>query len=234
MIIGTGCIAQIIWSLLDGKIIPNVGIIGIWIGLGLLRFSRGWRTCAFVFLSTVAVATFLLLLLGLKHARLDQLLLVSLIITYALWMLYILLRPDVCDFYKANIPSDVSQPRTTPLPLTVKVVASVFLVIGVCCAAEIVVAILQKRLSFNIGILGIWIGIGLFQQKQGWWICALASLGIALCGTLAAITTSLQFVTIKHFAIIALIVSFIIWQIHILLLPQNKVLFDKQPRPPEA
>ena len=41
---------EVIVSLMYGHININFGVLGLFIGPGLLRFSSGWRTCALVFL----------------------------------------------------------------------------------------------------------------------------------------------------------------------------------------
>lgn len=40
---------EILVSLVDSHINFNLGVLGIFIGRGLLRFRSGWRTCALVF-----------------------------------------------------------------------------------------------------------------------------------------------------------------------------------------
>jgi hypothetical protein len=40
---------EIVVALLNKQIDFNFGVLGLFIGSGLLRLSRGWRTCALVF-----------------------------------------------------------------------------------------------------------------------------------------------------------------------------------------
>jgi len=50
-IFGGVCSAiEVVVSLMHSHININFGLLGLFIGPGLLRFSRGWRTCALVFL----------------------------------------------------------------------------------------------------------------------------------------------------------------------------------------
>jgi len=50
-IFGGVCSAiELVVSLMHSHININFGVLGLFIGPGLLRFSRGWRTCALVFL----------------------------------------------------------------------------------------------------------------------------------------------------------------------------------------
>ena len=41
---------EVIATLMKGHINLNLGVIGLFIGYGLLKLSRGWRTCALVYL----------------------------------------------------------------------------------------------------------------------------------------------------------------------------------------
>src|SRR5437899_9792407 len=47
---GIFSLIEVIVSLMYGQININFGVLGLFIGPGLLRLSRGWRTCALVFL----------------------------------------------------------------------------------------------------------------------------------------------------------------------------------------
>ena len=60
---------EVLVSLARNRISLNFGVLGIFIGLGLLRFRRGWRTCALVFtwIALVFVPVFALLVLGGAH-----------------------------------------------------------------------------------------------------------------------------------------------------------------------
>src|SRR5688572_18864123 len=47
---GIFALIEVIVSLAHGNVNLNFGVLGLFIGPGLLRFSRGWRTCALVLL----------------------------------------------------------------------------------------------------------------------------------------------------------------------------------------
>jgi hypothetical protein len=47
---GIFALIEVVVSLAHGKLNLNFGLLGLFIGPGLLRFSRGWRTCALVLL----------------------------------------------------------------------------------------------------------------------------------------------------------------------------------------
>lgn len=56
-ILGGVCAAvEVLVSLANGQVNINLGVLGIFIGSGLLRLSRGWRTCALVFLWIALIA----------------------------------------------------------------------------------------------------------------------------------------------------------------------------------
>ena len=46
---GIFAVIEVIVSLMNNRININFGVLGIFIGFGLLRLSQGWRTCALVF-----------------------------------------------------------------------------------------------------------------------------------------------------------------------------------------
>jgi hypothetical protein len=47
---GLSSAVDVLIRLTQGSLFLNLGVLGLFIGVGLLRFSRGWRTCALVFL----------------------------------------------------------------------------------------------------------------------------------------------------------------------------------------
>ena len=48
IISGVLAVLEVLVSLTRNRVSLNSGILGIFIGMGLLRFQRGWRTCALV------------------------------------------------------------------------------------------------------------------------------------------------------------------------------------------
>src|SRR5437762_3541841 len=63
--------------------------------------------------------------------------------------------------------------RHDNIPASLKIVAWLFILFGISSAIEIVVAIFQGRLSFNFGVVGIFVGRGLLRLQPGWRTCAL-------------------------------------------------------------
>ena len=59
------------------------------------------------------------------------------------------------------------------LPLALKIVAIIFILSGITALIEVIVSLMNKRIDINFGVLGIFIGIGLFKLSQGWRTCAL-------------------------------------------------------------
>jgi hypothetical protein len=78
------------------------------------------------------------------------------------------------------------------LPASLKIVAWFFILSGWCAVIEIVVALLHSRISFNFGVLGIFIGRGLLQLRPGWrtWAVVLTWLGLLMVPVLALLAIS--------------------------------------------
>jgi hypothetical protein len=68
-------------------------------------------------------------------------------------------------------------------PKALTVVAWLFVIGGVCVCIEILIGLLRQHLSLNLGVIGIFIGMGLLRLSRGWRTMALVSLWIALLGT---------------------------------------------------
>ncbi len=66
------------------------------------------------------------------------------------------------------------------IPVSLKVVAWIFIIGGVLACIEIVVALMSEHININFGILGLFIGPGLLKLRRGWRTCALVYLVIAL------------------------------------------------------
>jgi len=71
----------------------------------------------------------------------------------------------------------------TRIPGSLRVVAALWIFTGVCAAIEVVVSLMNNRISINSGVLDIFIGLGLLRLSRGWRTCALVLLWIALIGT---------------------------------------------------
>jgi hypothetical protein len=101
----------VIICLTQGTIFLNIGVLGLFIGIGLLRFSRGWRTCALAFLwialigLPLAALAFLFLegavdytLFGRRMGEAPRVVGVTLaaaLFALALWQYRVLTRPDI-------------------------------------------------------------------------------------------------------------------------------------------
>ena len=62
---GVLAVIEILVALTHGRININFGVLGLFIGPGLLRFSRGWRTCGLVFLWIGVIVIPIIFLIGL-------------------------------------------------------------------------------------------------------------------------------------------------------------------------
>ena len=72
----------------------------------------------------------------------------------------------------------MQQRRRIPVSLTI--VAILFILGGVSAVIEVALALMQGRININFGLLGLFIGPGLLALRPGWRICALVFTWIAL------------------------------------------------------
>ena len=68
------------------------------------------------------------------------------------------------------------------IPVSLTVVAVLFIFGGICAVIEVVVGLAHQRVSINFGVLGLFIGPGLLALRRGWRTCALVFLWIAMIG----------------------------------------------------
>jgi len=66
---GITAVISMIIALAQGRLSINFGAIGIFVGIGLLRFSPGWRTCALVLTWFGIVVSPLLALIGVLSGK---------------------------------------------------------------------------------------------------------------------------------------------------------------------
>ena len=66
------------------------------------------------------------------------------------------------------------------IPVSLKIVAILFILGGVHSVIEIIISIAYSRININFGILGLFIGPGLLALRPGWRTCALVFIWIAL------------------------------------------------------
>jgi hypothetical protein len=110
IIFGVLAVLEIVAALFAGRVSLNVGVLGIFVGRGILRLRRGWRTCALVLLwlcmiivSVVAVMILAgagkMTLFGTRVGRHEALVFgLPLTLGYlalGIWQYRVLTRPDV-------------------------------------------------------------------------------------------------------------------------------------------
>jgi hypothetical protein len=109
---------DIVTSLRKGHVNLNLAIIGIFIGFGLLKLHRGWRTCALVFLwiffigipiismfyLTQPSSGFYIHIFGQPLPRNPIIILLIDIIIFLLllWMYRVLIRPEIRSLFGIN------------------------------------------------------------------------------------------------------------------------------------
>lgn len=112
---GISSIVDVITSLTQGNLNLNLGVLGLLVGIGLLRFSRGWRTCALVFLwialiGLPLVALVFLFLAGAVNytifwqnmgggSRWLGVALAAVLFVVVLWQYRVLTRPDIRNLF---------------------------------------------------------------------------------------------------------------------------------------
>jgi len=67
-------------------------------------------------------------------------------------------------------------------PLSLVIVAVLFILAGVAAAWDVVSSLFHSRVSFNFCVLMLFAGIGLLRFKRGWRTCALAFVWVFFAG----------------------------------------------------
>ncbi len=118
IIVGINAVIEVIVSLFNNHINIQLGVLGLFIGRGLLALRPGWRTCALVFLwiAMVVMPIFIVLLLSssgplnftifgqlVGHAsRWLGLILATAGFALAIWQYRVLTHPDVRKLFDNN------------------------------------------------------------------------------------------------------------------------------------
>lgn len=108
---GISSIIDAIIRLTEGTFPLDFGVLGLFVGIGLLRLSRPWRTCALVFLWIALISlplialVFLFLAASVNYtifwqnvgpgSRAIAVALAALLFAVALWQYRVLTRPDI-------------------------------------------------------------------------------------------------------------------------------------------
>ena len=69
-----------------------------------------------------------------------------------------------------------------PVPKSLKIVAGLFILGGLCSVIEVVISLMHNVIDYNLGVLGLFIGLGLLRFSRFWRICALVFLWVLLIG----------------------------------------------------
>ena len=125
---GFWAILEILGALLQGHIYINLGVIGVFVGLGLLALRPGWRTCALVLLWIAMIAApFLGLLMLFRRDPIDVvvfgrkvgdapgpfgLFISTVIFLLAFWQYRVLTRPDIRALF--GLPIEDGEPPQNP------------------------------------------------------------------------------------------------------------------------
>ena len=113
---GIYSVIEVIVAIAHSRISINFGVLGLFIGLGLLALRPGWRTCALVFtwIAIIGIPIIALLFITVR-GPLDfkifgqvighttkgfGLLIAGILFTVALWQYPVLTRPDVKELFQ--------------------------------------------------------------------------------------------------------------------------------------
>ena len=129
-------------------------------------------------------------------------------------------------------------------PFALKVVAWLFILMGIFAVIQIVAMLMHNHVDLNFGVLGLWIGPGLLRHRRGWRTCALVFLWIGLIGIplfmlLSLGRSSLDFKvfgipmgripTVLGLCLVAPFFFLILWQYRVLINPHIRRLFYPWP-----
>lgn len=70
----------------------------------------------------------------------------------------------------------------TQVPISVKIVAWLFFFSGIAAAIEILISLRDNHININFGVLGIFIGLGILNLREGWRVCSLVFIWLGLVG----------------------------------------------------
>jgi hypothetical protein len=123
------------------------------------------------------------------------------------------------------------------LPISLKIVAGLFILSGISCVVEIVVALMYNRIDLDFGVLALFIGGGLRRLSRGWRTCGLVFLWIAIIGEIAVLvflaSRPLDFTALGPYelgAVLAVIgLVLVVWSFRVLTRPDIRKLFGLTP-----
>lgn len=128
-----------------------------------------------------------------------------------------------------------------PTPISLKIVAFLFMIEGLYSVITVVVAFMHGLILINLGVLGLLIGPGLLRCSNGWRICAFAYILFSLVSTLIIALILManvphdynalgQYVvrTAQEYGLPMAAVVFLLslWQLFVLTRPKIRMLFE--------
>ncbi len=135
-------------------------------------------------------------------------------------------------------------------PVSLKIVAALFILGGLFSAIDVLIQLTQGSLFLNLGVLGLFIGVGLLRYSRGWRTCALVFLWLAIIGfPLAAVIIlatdqPLRYTVFgqemgeapKGVGVVVAVVGFALalWQYWVLTRPRVRCLFGVPAEPSAA
>ena len=143
---------------------------------------------------------------------------------------------------------DMTEFRSVPTSL--KVVAVLFILSGVASLVDVILSLFQGTLNFNLGVLGLFIGMGLLRLNPTWRVWALVFTWIAIIGApiigllFLFLPGPLNFTLFGQpagqapkaagVAVAAVIFLVALWQLRVLTRPDVRELFQRRKGQPFA
>ena len=112
---GVFSLIEVIVALMQSQLNLNIGVVSLFIGPGLLRLSRGWRTFALVSLWVAMIGMPIIAIHFMTAGSLDfklfgqmvghapkelGIMLVGAVFSLAVWQYRVLTRPEVCSLFR--------------------------------------------------------------------------------------------------------------------------------------
>lgn len=89
----------------------------------------------------------------------------------ALWM-----RLTIAGTRSARLSRNMTTTARPAVPLSLKISSGLFIVFGVSAIIEVIVSLMRSHLNLNLGVLSLFVGLGLLRFSPGWRTCGLVFL----------------------------------------------------------
>ncbi len=136
-----------------------------------------------------------------------------------------------------------------PNPFSLKIVAWLFILAGICSVIKIVVSLLNGDLFVDLSVISLFVGRGLLRRSRGWRTCALVLLWLAMIAVPLVGVAFIMSPAPIHFhvfglrigqasvgfgiAMVVFVFLLALWQYRVLVRPDVRELFGYLSAPPK-